>query len=284
VITAATLALNPELHLDALIERATPLTAAYYSWLKKPNSRGQGRALRIIMEQDAFVGIHKLWKGVGYRNAQLVPSLATSLGTSADQPAALAELMGIIMNGGMRRLAHKVTKISMAKDSPYEITYIPEPAHDKRALSTEIAERGRKILFEIVAQGTAIRLKDGFTGKNGTYLLGGKTGTGDNRVKKFGSGLVLKASKVLNRTATFMFVIDEFMCGTITTFVEGPSAGAYQFTSSLPVQIMKSMGPVLTPLLDEAKARWDARQKDSGSTLAKDVDSGDIVKTKRTGR
>jgi membrane peptidoglycan carboxypeptidase len=261
VITAATLALNPELTLDALLERATPLTAAYYSWLKKPNSRGQGRALRIIMEQDAFVDIHKLWKGVGYRNAQLVPSLATSLGTSADQPAALAELMSIIMNGGMRRLPHKVTKVSMAKDSPYEVSYIPEPAKDKRALSKEIAERGRQVLFDIVAQGTAVRLKDGFTGKNGTYLLGGKTGTGDNRVKKFGSGLVLKGSKVLNRTATFMFVIDEFMCGTITAFVEGPSAGAYQFTSSLPVQIMKSMGPSLTPLLDEAKARWEERKK-----------------------
>jgi membrane peptidoglycan carboxypeptidase len=267
VITASTLALNPELTLDDLLERAAPLTAAYYSWLKKPNSRGQGRALRIIMEQDAFVGIHRLWKGVGYRNSQLVPSLATSLGTSADQPAALAELMSIIMNGGMRRLPHKVTRVSLAADTPYEVSYVPEPTQDKRALSREIAERGKKVLFEIVAQGTAVRLKDGFVGKNGTYLLGGKTGTGDNRVKKFGSGLVLKASKVLNRTATFMFVIDEFMCGTITAFVEGPSAGAYQFTSSLPVQIMKSMGPALTPLLDEAKIRWESQKH---STSVKD--------------
>jgi hypothetical protein len=49
---------------------------------------------------EAFVEIHTAWKRVGYPFGYLVPSFATAIGSSADRPAALAELVGIILNDG----------------------------------------------------------------------------------------------------------------------------------------------------------------------------------------
>jgi hypothetical protein len=38
--------------------------------------------------------------------------------------------------------------------------------------------------------------------------------------------------------------------GTITAYVVGPDASQFRFTSGLPVQILRSMGPVLLAHLD----------------------------------
>ena len=45
---------------------------------------------------------HQRWQKVGYPFDHLVPSLATALGSSGDRPAALSELMGIILNDAVQ--------------------------------------------------------------------------------------------------------------------------------------------------------------------------------------
>jgi len=192
---------------------------------------------------------------MGYRNRRLVPSLATALGTSADQPAALATLMSIIANEGLRLPEVKMKKVALAGGSPYEVTLVRRRVEGERVLSQEVVQQAKKVLFDIVSNGTAIRLHSGLPGRDSPHRVGGKTGTGDNRAKVFGKGGVLKESHVMNRTATFMFLIGDYLFGTITVFVEGEAADAFEFTSSLPVQILKSMGPLLQPLADEARAR-----------------------------
>jgi len=67
----------------------------------------------------AFKEIHKGWKKLGYPFDHLVPSYATAIGSSADRPAALAELMGII-NDGVQMPAIKISSFHFAKNTPYE--------------------------------------------------------------------------------------------------------------------------------------------------------------------
>lgn len=78
--------------------------------------------------------------------------------------------------------------------------------------------------------------------------IGGKTGTGDNRF--ITNGPDGRRSRVVNRTATFAFTIGDRHFGTIVAFVPGGEAARYDFTSALPVQLMKEMLPVLAPLFE----------------------------------
>jgi hypothetical protein len=57
----------------------------------------------------------------------------------------------------------------------------------------------------------------------------------------------------VNRSATFVFSIDDRFFGTIIAYVPGAQAAGYDFTSGLPVQLLKVMGPKLMPLIN-AKA------------------------------
>jgi hypothetical protein len=62
------------------------------SWLFKPSFRtAQNTRIRIMLERKAFAEIHRNWKSLGYPFESLVPSLATTIGSSADRPASLAE-------------------------------------------------------------------------------------------------------------------------------------------------------------------------------------------------
>ena len=51
-----------------------------------------------------------------------------------------------------------------------------------------------------------------------------------------------------------MFYLGPRHFGTLTAYVIGPEAASYRFTSGLPVQILKSMGPLLIPHLEPARA------------------------------
>ena len=51
-----------------------------------------------------------------------------------------------------------------------------------------------------------------------------------------------------------MFYLGPRHFGTLTAYVIGPDAASYRFTSGLPVQILKSMGPLLLPHLETASA------------------------------
>jgi hypothetical protein len=104
--------------------------------------------------------------------------------------------------------------------------------------------------LDIVEKGTAVRGYKAFPLQGKGYIpLGGKTGTGDQRFETFGKGGQLLESRTVNRTATFVFFLGDRFFGTLTAHVHGDEAKNYGFTSSLPVALLKLMGPSLMPML-----------------------------------
>jgi hypothetical protein len=123
----------------------------------------------------------------------------------------------------------------------------------------------RGALLEVVAGGTARRAAGSIRGRDGEPLaIGGKTGTGDHRYKTFAPGGRLVESRVVSRTATFVFAIEKRYYGVVTAHVTGPSAARFGFTSSLPVQMFRVLAPaVVTPLLGEEAMPETALRGDS---------------------
>ena len=137
-----------------------------------------------LLEGEAFLDIHEHWKSLGYPFDHLVPSLATALGSSGDRPAALAELMGIILNDGVRQSTLRIDQLHFAADTPYETLVGYETRESKRVMTSEVAATLRDSLSKVVEGGTARRLQGTFTLPGGEPLvMGGKTGTGDNRIQ-----------------------------------------------------------------------------------------------------
>jgi hypothetical protein len=203
-----------------------------------------------MLEIEAFLDIHQRWQKVGYPFDHLVPSLATALGSSGDRPAALSELMGIILNDGVRLPVLRIDTLNFAADTPYETRLVNDPDKGVRVMPSEVATALREALSQVVDAGTARRVSGSFKLDDGTPLaMGGKTGTGDNRIESMGAGGRILSSKSINRTATFVFYIGPQHFGTLTAFVPGRSAEAFKFTSALPVQVLKGMAPILTPYL-----------------------------------
>lgn len=223
-----------------------------YTWLFRTSHKSaQDMRIRIMLEMGAFLDIHRAWQRLGYPFDALVPSYATAIGSSADRPAALAELIGILVNNGYRKPMVRIEEIEAAVQTPYEVSFLRRSQAGERVLSPEIAAVAKALLFDVVKKGTAIRGSRSFVRADGTEIpLGGKTGTGDHRYEIYGKGGVLIGSRVMNRTATFAFMIGDRYFGTITAFVPGPDAAQYGFTSSLPVAILKALAPKLMPLLD----------------------------------
>ena len=86
---------------------------------------------------------------------------------------------------------------------------------------------------------------------NGVPLaVRGKRGTGDNRFEPFGSKTSNGGSWIRNRTAAFVFFIDDQFYGTVTNHVQGSVAGEYRFTSALPVQLFTQLLPALLPMFE----------------------------------
>ena len=222
-----------------------------YRWLFRSRHKG-ARDTRIytMLEVEAFVDIHRRWARVGYPFGHLVPSFATALGSSGDRPAALAELMGIIVNDGVRLPTLRLDRLDFAAGTPYETRFAHVRGEGERVMAPEVAAALRSALSEVVEGGTARRLSGAFKLADGTVLpVGGKTGTGDNRIVIGRGGA---RGVALNRTATFVFYLGPQHFGTLTAYVIGPEAGSYRFTSALPVQILKSMGPTLLPYIEPA--------------------------------
>jgi membrane peptidoglycan carboxypeptidase len=222
-----------------------------YSWLFKSRHKGaRDSRIRTMLEIEAFLDIHQRWQKVGYPFDHLVPSLATAIGSSGDRPAALAELIGTILNDGVRMPTLRIDSLHFAANTPYETQLINDPDVGKRVMPSEVAAAMREALSQVVDAGTAKRVAGSFKLPDGSPLaMGGKTGTGDNRIEAVGSGGRILSSKSLNRTATFVFYIGDTHFGTLTAFVPGRSAESFTFTSALPVQVLKGMAPILTPYL-----------------------------------
>ncbi|MBO0491730.1 transglycosylase domain-containing protein [Pseudomonas sp. Marseille-Q1929] len=222
-----------------------------YSWLfKSRHQSARDSRIRTMLEVEAFLDIHQRWQALGYPFDHLVPSLATAIGSSGDRPAALAELMGIILNDGVRGKVLRIDSLHFAADTPYDTRVVNDPAPGKRVLALEVAQALRGALSQVVDAGTAKRVAGSFKLADGTPLaMGGKTGTGDNRIEAMGAGGRVISSKSLNRTATFVFYLGEQHFGTLTAYVPGRTAQQFTFTSALPVQVLKGMAPILMPYL-----------------------------------
>jgi membrane peptidoglycan carboxypeptidase len=255
---------HPEATLEEVLEASSEARQEVYRWLFKTRyDSARENRIRQIVELEAFQEIHRCWKRLGYPFNSLVPSYATAIGSSADRPAALAELVGIILNGGARYPLVNIEELCFAAGTPYETHFALREGGGEQVLRPEIAAVVRRALLEVVEKGTAVRLAQSpFVLANGTRLaVGGKTGTGDNRYDVFGPGGTLLESRVVNRTATFAFMIGDRFFGVITAYVPRPQAANYSFTSSLPVQVLKAMAPVLMPLLERAGSEQPASSR-----------------------
>jgi hypothetical protein len=104
------------------------------------------------------------------------------------------------------------------------------------------------VLASVVQNGTAARLAGALKSGDKPLVVGGKTGSGDNRSDLFGRGGQLLSSNPTDRTAVFVFYIADRFFGVITAFVPGKEAGNYVFTSSLPVAILKLLAPDMNAL------------------------------------
>ena len=207
------------------------------------------RRIGSIAETEAFREIHRAWRRLGYPFETLVPSYATAIGSSADRPDDLTELVGILLNDGIRYPVQRVEELHFAAGTPYETVLHRSPPRGERVLSSEIAAVVRAAMVAGVTRGTARRAFGAVRAAAGSPLLiGAKTGTGDNRLRVVGrDGLV--SYRVIDRTATVVFFIGDHFYGTITAFVSGAVADRYDFTSSLPLQILRMLGPTLEGLL-----------------------------------
>ena len=240
--------------LQQVLEASRSERQNVYGWLFKTRRKGaQDSRIRTLVELEAFLEIHKMWKRVGYPFDSLVPSYATALGSSADRPAALAELMGILINDGIRMPTLRLDTLKFAAGTPYETHFVARPLSGERVVPAEVARAVRHALALVVEAGTAKRLKGAFTASDGTPLImGGKTGTGDHRFETYGRGGVLLSSRVVSRSGTFVFYVGDRHFGTLTAYVKGPDAAKYQFTSALPTQILKTLAPQLHDEINRA--------------------------------
>lgn len=226
-----------------------------YRWLSRTRaSSARDSRIRTMLEVEAFAELHRRWRRLGFPFDHLVPSLATALGSSGDRPAALAEFMGITMNNGERSLPGRINRLVFAANTPYE-THLSQPlARADQVMHPAVARVMKLALADVVTQGTGRRLRGAFKRADGSDLnMGGKTGTGDNRLVSTAGGQRI-AGRALNRTATLVFYLGDNHFGTLTAFVVGDKAGQYRFTSALPAQVLKGMAPILEPYIQRAAA------------------------------
>lgn len=238
-----------EKSLDDAIHQSEEIRREVYGWLMRTRAKNaRDSRVKTVLEIDAFSDIHRRWKNLGYPFDHLVPSLATALGSSGDRPAALAELIAIILNHGQRYPTHRFTRLAFAGDTPYETIVEYPPARPIQVMEPAVARVLKEALGQVVSEGTAKRLNNTFLMEDGRPLsIGGKTGTGDNRIVASNSSGYKTSSRALSRTATFVFYLGDYHFGALTAFVTGSSAENFSFTSALPLQVMKGMAPILLP-------------------------------------
>jgi hypothetical protein len=278
---------NPDASRRTILSVSRPVRIESYAWLFHPRKMSaQNTRIRILLELDAFAHIQKRWARLGYPFDKLVPSFATAIGSSADRPGALAELVGVLLNEGVKKPALRFEKLHFAKDTPYETVLEPGGGKSVHVLDPAIARVVRAGMADVVENGTAKRLRGAYVDADGKPLtIGGKTGTGDHRFDEFAPGGRLISSRVVNRTGTIVFFIGDRFFGTVTAHVAGEEAANYKFTSALSAQMLKSLAPVLQPLVaanaysSEAVSGNDKTKAAAPSTVpdGREPDEGDTT-------
>lgn len=266
---------HPKANFKELAAQSAQLRQDVYGWLFRSHyKRQQDIRIRTLMEQAAFKEIHKAWKRQGYPFDSLVPSYATTIGVSGDTPAALADLMGILVNNGVRNPSVKIERLHFGADTPTETVMARRVSAGQQVIAPEIAALVRQQLIGVVENGTGRRAHGGIVMPGGQIIpVGGKTGTGDNRLESFSANGHVIGDKVVSRTATFVFMIGDRFYGTVVAFVPGSKAASYKFTSALAVQIFKDLAPQLKLLIaredrPQARLRCSPKTSDQSSLLA----------------
>ena len=244
---------NPNLSWEKLYASSGEARRMASAWLLSGrNRRAQDLRLRIRMEKDAFARMTPYWQKLGFPFKTMVPTYATAIGSSSDRPVALAELVGILVNDGVRRPTQSLTNVHFAAGTPYETLFERTAAKGEQVLDPQIASIVRKTMVGVVEEGTARRLSGAFKMSDGKLItVGGKTGSGDNRFETFNRYGGVTSSRATNRTGTFVFYIGERYFGVITAYVQGREAENYHFTSALPVTLLRLLAPTLLPKLDK---------------------------------
>jgi len=224
-----------------------------YGWLLDTDRKhAQDQRIRTMLEVDAFAEIHRRWRRLGYPFDSLVPSLGTSIGSSADRPSSLAELMGIILSDGMSFPTVSVSRVRFAEGTPYETAMTPSASAGRRVLAAEVAAVLRRALEESVEFGTGRRARGVLNASRSSWVtIGGKTGTGDHVYKVFDEEGEVTSSRVVSRAAAFVFFAGERYYGVVTAYVKGDRAADYTFTSALATQVFRILAPALQPLVGE---------------------------------
>lgn len=239
---------QPEASFADAVAASAEQRQEIYQWLFKTRFRSaRDNRIRSMLEIEAFWDLHQRWQRLGYPFEYLVPSLATALGSSGDRPAALAELVGIILNDGKQLPTVRIEQLDFAVNTPYESHFSRPPARAVQLMDAEVALTVRQLLQQVVSSGTARRLQQGF---NSTLLQGGKTGTGDNRLVQLNNRGQHISSKALNRTATYVFYLGAAHFGVLTAYVADETAEQFSFTSALPLQVLNSMAEILLPYIE----------------------------------
>ncbi len=159
--------------------------------------------------------------------------------------------MAIILNDGLRLPTTRIEELRFAEGTPYEKWLAREPPAAVRVLDAAVAAVLRARLRDVVEHGTGRRAHNAVVLADGTPLVvGGKTGTGDNRFEVFSTPAGPSRSEIRNRTATFVFFIGDRFYGTITAYVPGTAARKYRFTSALPVQLFTQLVPIMRPIFE----------------------------------
>lgn len=237
---AGELAREPDLGFERLWARSGVARELCRRWLMDDGRfEAQNLRLRTRIERDAFERMTADWRALGFPFERLVPSLGTALGASGDRPAALSELMGILVADGVRRPAANVSRMVLAGGTPYHTAFESVPDAGRRVLSPAVARSVREALAGVVAHGTARRVQGAFDGPAGPLVVGGKTGSGDNGVQ------IRSGRQPTSRTATFAFYIGDRHYGVITASVLGRDAAHYEFTSSLPLAVLRLLAPAI---------------------------------------
>jgi membrane peptidoglycan carboxypeptidase len=247
VWTVGELVHEPGTNWEALLARSAAARGEVSQWLLRSKAtRAQRTRLRTYVERDVFARMTPYWQRFGFPFERLVPSLATAIGTSSDRPAALADLMGIIVNDGMRQPMLRLTRLHFGEGTPYETEMAPRPGTGQQVMQPEVARALRGALASVVEAGTARRLSGAFKDADGAKLVaGGKTGSGDNRFKTFGRGGFVRSARPVSRTATFAFYVGDRYFGVMTAFVPGQESGRYEFTSALSVSVLRLLAPTI---------------------------------------
>ena len=222
-----------------------------YAWLFRTHNRArQDMRIRMVLEAEAYRRIAAAWRGLGYPFETVTPSYACALGASGDRPAALSELIGIILDRGIRYPPRQIEALDFAAGTPYATRFVAQPTHGRRVLPSAIADVLHPLLASVVDGGTGVRLRGAYRLANGDRIaVGGKTGTGDQRYVVYSRSGALLASRRVNRTATFVFFLGNRFFGTITAYVHEPFAAHYRFTSAMSVQLLRALAPDLMPLI-----------------------------------